>query len=98
MRMILPALAAALLMGVATPAAKADSSISTVENARAMERSGMYVNRMDRDTLRRYGRTSSYWRDGYGYGDDYGYSYGRRHYRRPGVTVYFGPGYDPYDD
>lgn len=85
---------AALLMALAAPAAQADSSLSGVENSRAMERAGGRLTRQDRETLRRYGgNDDGYW-NGY---DSYRYSYGG-----PAISVYVGPryghgyGYGPY--
>lgn len=89
------AVAAALMMAVASPAAQADS-ISSVENARIKERSGQRVSRIDRENLRRYGGNDDYGHYGYG---DYGY------YAGPpdgGVSIYVGPRhhgyYGAYDD
>jgi hypothetical protein len=82
------AIAAALALSLAAPVAQADS-ISGVEGARMKEREGRYLNRQDREKLRRYGGNDDY---RYGYrGDDYGYG-------GPGVSVYIGPryGYGPY--
>jgi hypothetical protein len=80
------AVAAALCLAFAVPAAQADS-LSSVENARAKDRAGYYLNRQDREQLRRYGNNEDYgwgWRGGY-YGD-------------PGVSIYIGPRpyYGPY--
>jgi hypothetical protein len=68
-------------------AAYADS-ISGVESARAKERQGRYLNRGDREELRRYGGNDDYrWRARYrDYDYDYYDGYG------PGVGVYVGPG------
>ncbi len=82
-------LVAALGVALAAPIAQADS-ISGVEGARAKERQGRHLNRMDREQLRRYGGN-----DAYGYrwrGDDYG------RYHGPGVSIYVGPRpyYGPY--
>ena len=85
------ALVAALGIALAAPVAqvaKADD-ISTVEGARAKERQGRHLNRMDRENLRRWGGND----DGYRYrGDYYGPAYG------PGVSIYVGPRpyYGPY--
>ncbi len=88
--------AAAMSMMFAPSMVQADSSLSGVEGARAKERQGAYLNRQDRDSLRRYGSNDDY---GYGYGyapygygggyyaDDY-YGYGPA-----GVSIYIGPGY-----
>jgi hypothetical protein len=69
----------------AAPIAHADS-ISDVEGARAKERQGRYLNRGDREQLRRYGGN-----------DDYGWRGRDRYYEEgyddgPGVGVYVGPG------
>lgn len=82
-------LVAVLGVLLAAPVAQADD-ISTVEGARAKERQGRYLNRMDREHLRRWGGN-----DDYGYrwrGDAYGPYYG------PGVSIYVGPRpyYGPY--
>jgi hypothetical protein len=78
---------AALIVAFATPIAQADS-IGGVEGARAKDRAGYYLNRQDREHLRRYGRSDGYgWRRGY---RDYGYDDG--YYGGPGVSVYVGPG------
>lgn len=89
------ALFAALGVAIAAPVAQVPSAraddISTVEGARAKERQGRHLNRMDREQLRRHGGN-----DDYGYrwrGDgDYGF------YDGPGVSVYVGPRpyYRPY--
>lgn len=90
---------AAMAMVFAPSMAQADSSVGSVENARAKERQGQYLTPEERDQLRRYGSNADYGRrygyGGYGYSDgyyddgDYGgdYDYG------PGVHVYVGPGY-----
>ncbi len=86
-RMLAAAIAAATLVACAVPIAQADS-IGEVEGARAKERQGRYLNRGDREQLRRYGGNDDYgWRGryrdrDYGYYDDGG----------PGVGVYVGPG------
>ncbi len=75
---------AALIVAFVAPMAQADS-IAGVEGARAKERQGRYLNRQDREHLRRYGGNDDSWR---GYrGDDYGY-----YDRGPGVRIYVGPG------
>lgn len=77
--------AAVMMAFVVPPVAQADS-ISSVENARAKERSGYYLSRQDREKLHRYGRESERWGyRGYGYGYD-------------GPYVYYGPPryYGPY--
>lgn len=97
MRLVGSLAAASLLM--AASGAQADS-ISDVENARAKDRAGYYVNRSDREKLRRYGRNDDGWRGDYGYGyGDYG-SYDGPRYGGGGVSVYVGPsrGYGSYDD
>ena len=85
------AAAAALMVAFVAPMAQADS-ISSVEGARAKERQGRYLNRQDREQLRRYGGNDDSWRGyrGYDY-DGYGYD-------GPGVSVYVGPRgyYGPY--
>jgi hypothetical protein len=77
---------AAAIVAITAPLAQADS-ISGVEGARAKERQGRYLNRSDREQLRRYGGNDDYrWRSRYrGYDDGY-YDDG------PGVGVYVGPG------
>lgn len=88
-------LAVAITSVFAVVAPASANSISSVENARAKERAGYYLNDEDVGNLRRYGAQSE--RGGrYGYGDDYdddgyGPDYG------PGVGVYIGTG-DPYYD
>ncbi|MBS0234452.1 MAG: hypothetical protein JSR99_13315 [Proteobacteria bacterium] len=80
------ALGVGVIVAMAAPVVQADS-ISGVEGARAKERQGRYLNRTDREHLRRYGGNGDYWRGryrGYGYYDDYDYG--------PGVGVYVGPG------
>jgi len=90
-RTLMAAAGAALMAAFVAPTVQADS-ISGVEGARAKERQGRYLNRGDREQLRRYGGN-----------DDYGYGYRYRGYdgyydRGPGVSVYIGPGgYGPYD-
>ena len=71
---------AAMVMALAPSMALADS-ISSVENARAKERQGRYLDAQDREQLRRWGGN-----DGYG-GRDYDY----------GPYVYGGGYYGPYD-
>jgi len=89
---IAAALSAAFLAALAAPAAQADSSLSGVENSRAMERGGYRLSRQDRENLRRYGSNDDGYWSGY---RSYGYDYGG-----PGVSVYVGPrhhrGYGPY--
>lgn len=77
---------ATMMMAFATVSAQADS-ISGIEGARAKDRAGNYLNRQDREQLRRYGSNHD-WRGGY---NNYGYYGG-------GVVIYsdprgFGPGY-----
>ena len=78
------ALGTTLVLSLAVPAAQADS-LSGVENSRAKERAGRYLDRQDREHLRRYGGNGYPYRYGY---RDYGYGY----YDEPGVSVYVGPG------
>ena len=86
---LVAALGVALAVPIAqAPIARADD-ISTVEGARAKERQGRHLNRMDREQLRRHG------------GNDDGYNsrrYGYRSYDGPGVSIYVGPRpyYGPY--
>jgi hypothetical protein len=76
------------LAAFAVPLAQADS-IDSVEGARAKERQGRYLNRGDREQLRRYGGNDDYgWRGRY---RDYGY-YDEGYDDGPGVSVYVGPG------
>ena len=87
MKSIIAAAGAAIVMTLASPAVQADS-IAEVENARAKERSGFYLNRQDREKLRRYGRKVdnsdySYGYGDYGYGYDNGYAYAPRYYDEP---------------
>lgn len=82
------ALAAGLVALLAVPAAQADD-MSSVESARMKERQGVYLDREEREQLRRYGSN-----------DDYGYRGGYDTYDGPRVGVYIGPRpyYDPYDE
>ncbi len=91
---LVAATGAALIAAFAAPAVQADS-ISGVEGARAKERQGRYLNRSDREQLRRYGSNDDY-RHGYRVYDYGGYGY---YGGGPGVSVYIGPGggYGPYD-
>ena len=78
----------AIAVAVAPTSALADSA-SEIENARAKERQGLYLNDRDREHLRRWGGNSDYGRYAYvpyedGYYDD-GYDY------EPGVSVYVDP-------
>lgn len=90
---LVAALGVALAMPVVqVPSAKADD-ISTVEGSRMKERQGRYLNRMDRENLRRWGGNDD------GYGTRYrGYGYYDGAYGGPGVSVYVGPPryYGPY--
>jgi len=75
--------AAALVAMIVAPSAGWADSISSVENARAKERQGRYLNRQDREQLRRWGsnddgRYESYVPYGY---DDYDYGPRYRYYR-----------------
>ncbi|HVJ76194.1 MAG TPA: hypothetical protein VM620_00040 [Hyphomicrobium sp.] len=81
------AASAALIVSFVAPLAQADS-ISSVENARAKDRAGYYLDRQDREKLRRYGRNDDY---GY-YPRGYGYGYYDGYYGDPGVSVHVGPG------
>jgi hypothetical protein len=81
------AVGAAMLFAFAVPSAQADS-ISGVEGARAKERQGRYLNRTDREELRRYGGNDDYWRGRY---RDYGYRDYDYYGGGPGVSVYVGP-------
>jgi hypothetical protein len=75
------------LAAFAAPMAQADS-IGGVEGARAKERQGRYLDRGDREQLRRYGGNDDYgWR-----GRDRGYYDEDSYDDRPGVGVYVGPG------
>jgi hypothetical protein len=89
------AIAAAAMAAMLAPTmALADSSIGSVEGARAKERQGAYLSPQDRESLRRYGGNDDYgprygdapYYGGAYYGGDYdeGYSYG------PGVSIYLG--------
>jgi hypothetical protein len=82
------AIGAAMLFAFVVPAAQADS-IGGVEGARAKERQGRYLNRTDREQLRRYGGNDDYWRGRY---RDYGYRDNDYYDEGPGVSVYVGPG------
>ncbi|HVZ04473.1 hypothetical protein [Hyphomicrobium sp.] len=86
-RNLAAAATAALILAIAAPVVAQADSISGVESARAKERQGRYLNRHDREQLRRYGGNDDGYRYGYrdyGYYDDY--------YGGPGVSVYVGPG------
>lgn len=87
---IVALIGAVSIAAFAAPIAHADS-ISGVEGARAKERQGRYLNRSDREHLRRYGGNEDYrWRARYrDYDDDY-YDYDDR--GPGGVSVYVGPG------
>ena len=89
-RIWIAAASAALAVAFIAPVAQADT-IADVEGARAKERAGYYLNRQDREYLRRYGGNADY-RDRYARDFDYGrYS--------PGIRIYIGPGgyIGPYD-
>lgn len=87
-RNLAAAAGAALIVAFAAPVVAQADSISSVENARAKDRAGYYLNRRDREQLRRYGRNDGY---GYRYGyRDYGYY--DDYYGGPSVGVYVGPG------
>jgi hypothetical protein len=92
-RIWIAAASAALTMAFIAPIAEANA-IADVEGARAKERAGYYLNRQDRENLRRYGGNADY-RDHYYRDFDYG-RYG------PGMRIYIGPGgysgyIGPYD-
>jgi hypothetical protein len=76
---------AALAVAVAPTTTFADS-ISSVEGARAKERQGRWLNRQDREQIRRWGGNDDYRGYYYGGGPGYGY-YGRS----PGVGIYVVP-------
>jgi len=90
MRSIRAIAAAVLAVAAFAPVAYADA-IADVEGARAKERAGYYLNRQDRENLRRYGGNADY-RDRYYRDFDYG-----RH--GPGIRIFIGPGgyYGPDD-
>jgi hypothetical protein len=74
-------------IALAPMSASADSA-SEVENARAKERQGLYLNARDHEHLRRWGGNSDYGRYPYRpYDDGYyrGYDYA------PGVSIYVDP-------
>lgn len=85
---------AAIGLLLVPPVAQADS-ISGIEGARAKERQGRYLNRQDREQLRRYGGNDDYgpryayprsgyyggYRDYYSAGPGYGYYIDRNDYR-----------------
>jgi hypothetical protein len=82
---------AALAM-LLTPSMATADSVEGIEGARAKERQGRWINRQDREQLRRWGGNDDYrlryyrpYDDGY-YGG-YGYSYGYG----PGVGIYVDP-------
>jgi hypothetical protein len=83
------ALVAVAALMLAPGVSHADSSIGGVENSRAKERQGAYLNREDRDNLRRYGGSNGGYRYYRPYAYDDGYYDG---YGAPGISVY-GPGY-----
>ncbi len=72
-------------MAAAPSMAQADS-ISSVENARAKERQGRYLNRQDREQLRRWGGNDDH-RGYYGYRPSYDGYYDRG----PGIRFYAYP-------
>lgn len=75
-------IAAGALLAVTATGAVADA-IGTVEGARAKERQGRWLNRQDREQLRRWGGN-----------DDYRYyrrPYGRYYGRGPGAYIYIDP-------
>ena len=77
----------AMAVALAPISALADS-VTEIENARAKERSGLYLNGRDREQLQRWGGNSDYGRYAYGpYDDGYydGYDY------EPGVSIYVDP-------
>ena len=81
----------AAMATVLTPAIAQADSITAVENARAKERAGYYLDRQDREKLRRYGSNDDYGHYSYGpYGyDGYDGYYADDHYG-PGVGIYLG--------
>ncbi len=91
-RTLAAAIGAAAMLAFAVPAAQADS-ISGVEGARAKERQGRYLDRGEREQLRRYGSNDEYgWRPGYrAYDEDYD-DYDDDDGPGGGVSVYVGPG------
>lgn len=77
-------------------------SIGSVEGARAMERSGRYLDNEEVDNLNKYGGNDDGYRSYGGYGGG-GYGYYGGGYASPGISVYVGPrrgyggyGYGPY--
>ncbi len=85
------AVGGAVIVALVAPVANADS-IAGVEGARAKERQGRYLDRQDREHLRRYGGND----DGYGWGGHRGRGYG--YYSGPRASVYVGPSRYYYDD
>jgi hypothetical protein len=77
----------AMAIALAPTPASADS-VTEIENARAKERSGLYLNGRDREQLRRWGGSSDYGRYAYRPYDD-GYYGG--YYYAPGVSIYVDP-------
>jgi hypothetical protein len=77
----------AMAVALAPTSASADSA-SEIENARAKERSGLYLNDRDREHLQRWGGDSDYGRYAYGPYDD-GY-YGD-YDDEPDVSIYVDP-------
>jgi hypothetical protein len=78
-------LASAAMAFLLAPSASWADSISTVEGARAKERQGRWLNRQDREQLRRWGGNDDY--RGYGYRPYYDGYYGRG----PSVRFYSYP-------
>ena len=79
---------AGLAMAIALAPPAAADSVTEIENARAKERQGRYLNHRDREQLRRWGGSSDYGRYAYrpyadGYYDGYGYG--------PGVSIFVCP-------
>lgn len=84
---------AGIAMAIALdPTSASADSVTEIENARAKERSGLYLNGRDREQLRRWGGNGDYghyayraYDDGYddGYYGDYDYA--------PGVGIYVDP-------
>lgn len=68
------ALACAAAVVTLTPSVATADAVGVIENARAKERQGRYLNWQDREQLRRWGGGESYGRRYYGYrAYDYGY-------------------------
>lgn len=83
------AIAAAATAVLLAPSMAAADSVGDVENARAKERQGRWLNGRDREELRRWGGNDDWGRYSYGpYAHDgsygsYGYAPGYRYYRTP---------------